>query len=382
MTDVQKLKSICELKKGKKVNSTKKKTETSVPYLLIDTLRGAEPEFFTEDKKYTEAIPSDILIVGDGANSGLVGTDLKGAVGSTIIRLRIKKDVADKDYISYFLLSKFGILNKNIKGAAIPHLKSKEMLEMNISIPSIEEQQLIVDEIEKHLSRLDETVENLKNVKKNLGIYRKSVLKAAFEDDEDNSTLIGEICNLINGRAFKPKEWSSEGLPIIRIQNLNNPRTSFNYCNFKIEDKYYVNSGDLLFAWSGTPGTSFGAHMWSGPKAVLNQHIFRVEIDETKIDKAFFMYLINKNLAEYIFKAHGTAGLAHITKNKFESSKVFIPPLEKQQEIVQDIKSRFSVIDKLEETVNTSLSKAERLRSSILKSAFEGKLVKFKGDEK
>ena len=35
---------------------------------------------------------------------------------------------------------------------------------------------------------------------------------------------LGDVCTLINGRAFTPKEWSKEGLPIIRIQNLNNPK--------------------------------------------------------------------------------------------------------------------------------------------------------------
>ncbi len=43
------------------------------------------------------------------------------------------------------------------------------------------------------------------------------------------SAQIGDLCNLVNGRAFKPNEWANEGLPIIRIQNLNNPDAKFNY---------------------------------------------------------------------------------------------------------------------------------------------------------
>jgi type I restriction-modification system DNA methylase subunit len=58
---------------------------------------------------------------------------------------------------------------------------------------------------------------------------------------------ITNACELINGRAFKPNEWVFERLPIIRIQNLNNDKADFNYCNFKVDKKYLVNNGQLLF---------------------------------------------------------------------------------------------------------------------------------------
>ena len=88
---------------------------------------------------------------------------------------------------------------------------------------------------------------------------------------------IGELCDLKNGRAFKPTEWGSKGLPIVRIQNLNNLEASFNNYDGDIGDRFLIERGDLLFAWSGTPGTSFGAHIWRGGRAALNQHIFRVD---------------------------------------------------------------------------------------------------------
>lgn len=82
---------------------------------------------------------------------------------------------------------------------------------------------------------------------------------------------VGNVCSLINGKAFKPSDWSPTGLPIVRIQNLNDPNKPFNFYNGKIEEKFYVRTGDLLFAWSGTPGTSFGAHIWNGGPALLNR---------------------------------------------------------------------------------------------------------------
>ena len=95
-TQTKKLKDICEIAKGKKVKIINEKTKNSIPYLLIITLRGQKPIFFTEDEKYTEAQETDILMVFDGANSGLVGTGLRGAVGSTIGRIRLNKNILNK----------------------------------------------------------------------------------------------------------------------------------------------------------------------------------------------------------------------------------------------------------------------------------------------
>ncbi len=124
------------------------------------------------------------------------------------------------------------------------------------------------------------------------------------------ATPIGSLCSLINGMAFKPTDWATVGLPIIRIQNLNRPDAEFNHCNTDVEERYIVEPNELLFAWSGTPGTSFGAHIWRGPRAVLNQHIFRVLFDEDEIDKGFFKIAINAKLDELIRQAHGGVGLA------------------------------------------------------------------------
>ena len=86
---------------------------------------------------------------------------------------------------------------------------------------------------------------------------------------------IGDLCNFISGNGFRPSDWRSSGLPIIRIQNLNGSR-SFNYFAGQPKEKWIVNPGDLLFAWAGVKGVSFGPTIWSGPRGVLNQHIFRV----------------------------------------------------------------------------------------------------------
>src|SRR5947207_1104116 len=119
---------------------------------------------------------------------------------------------------------------------------------------------------------------------------------------------IGQVCDLVNGRAFKPHEWDVDGLPIIRIQNLNDPKKPFNYTKQSLPEKFKVRSGDTLLSWSGTPGTSFGCFRWNGPDGWLNQHIFNVRLDGSVLPD-FFTYQINSKLQELIGRAHGGVGL-------------------------------------------------------------------------
>jgi type I restriction enzyme S subunit len=146
---------------------------------------------------------------------------------------------------------------------------------------------------------------------------------------------IGDICNLQNGKAFKPSEWSEEGAPIVRIQNLNNERKPFNYCDFEVDKKFKIDSGDLLFSWSGTPGTSFGAFFWDRGPAVLNQHIFNVLVNEQIVRKDYLRLAMNAKLNEIIGQAHGGVGLQHITKGKLEAIKIPLPSLETQKQIAE-----------------------------------------------
>lgn len=182
---------------------------------------------------------------------------------------------------------------------------------------------------------------------------------------------IGDLCDLINGRAFRPTDWANAGLPIIRIQNLNRQDADYNFCDFEVDDRFIVEPGELLFAWSGTPGTSFGAHVWNGPRAVLNQHIFRVRYDNRLVDRDFFKRAINSTLTELIGKAHGGVGLAHVTKGKFEATEVPIPPLAEQRRIVAKLDALTARLARARAELDRVPVFAQRLRNSILDLTFE-----------
>ena len=169
------------------------------------------------------------------------------------------------------------------------------------------------------------------------------------------------------------------GLPIVRIQNLNDEKAPFNYYDKSVEEDVHLYGGELLFAWSGTPGTSFGAHIWRNQEAVLNQHIFKLLFDETALFKPYYMYALNQRVGSLIKAAHGSAGLQHVTRGVFESTLIPLPPFAEQIRIVEKLNVLFPIVDHYSSAYNNlnNLQSAfpEALKKSILQEAVQGKLV-------
>ncbi len=174
----------------------------------------------------------------------------------------------------------------------------------------------------------------------------------------------------INGRAFKPIEWKIQGLPIIRIQNLNNSEATFNYSDNEHEEKYKVNNGDLLVAWSA----SLGVYIWNRSDAWLNQHIFRVEVNESIVIKAFLYYGIKEAINDLYKKTHGT-GIVHVTKPVFEAHKIPVPPLNEQRRIVVKLEKLLQKVDACTERLDKIPTILKRFRQSVLAAACSGRLT-------
>ena len=146
---------------------------------------------------------------------------------------------------------------------------------------------------------------------------------------------LGDIATYINGYAFKPTDWSEDGLPIIRIQDLTGNSYQANRYNGVYATKYEVNNGDVLISWSA----SLGVYIWKGEKAVLNQHIFKVVFDKAELNKSFFVHQVKNILEKASSEAHG-ATMKHLTKPVFDSLPFYLPSMDEQEKIA-------SVLDKV-----------------------------------
>ena len=157
---------------------------------------------------------------------------------------------------------------------------------------------------------------------------------------------LGDIATYINGYAFKPIDWQSEGMPIIRIQNLNNPNQEFNYFNGAIDEKYVVRRGDILISWSA----SIGVFEWDREDAVLNQHIFKVKFDKIEVNKTYFKFVVSKALERAMQYMHGST-MKHITKGYFDAIPISLPDLKTQQKIADALTKANELIDKRKEQI-------------------------------
>ena len=166
---------------------------------------------------------------------------------------------------------------------------------------------------------------------------------------------LGDVATYINGYAFKPTDWSNEGIPIIRIQDLTGNSYQANRYNGKYDPKYEVNYGDVLISWSA----SLGVYVWTGETAVLNQHIFKVQFDKADVDKDFFVNQVECILNNASSEAHG-ATMKHLTKPVFDALPFYLPNIEEQKIIANELNK----VSKLISLRKQQLSKLDELVKS------------------
>ncbi len=331
--------------------------------------------FTDKDLERCVVTKGDLLVCegGDIGRAAIWNYDYDICIQNHIHRLRGKLQLCNLFY--YYVFYEYKLINCiSSKGTTIQGLSSKEIDTLLIPLPPLAEQKRIVAEIEKWFALIDELDANKQDLQGAIKQVRAKVLDLAIhgklvpQAPTDESAIdllrrinphyppsdtshyqnvpqgwevlkVGEVADYINGRAFKPEEWEQQGLPIIRIQNLNDENAAYNYSTAKFEDKYLIHKGDLLFAWAA----SLGTYIWSKGDAWLNQHIFKV-IPKAFILKEFLYYSFIVMIGDFYAESHGS-GMVHITKGKFENKPILIPPITEQKRIVSKIEKILSVID-------------------------------------
>ena len=159
-------------------------------------------------------------------------------------------------------------------------------------------------------------------------------------------------------------------MPIVRIQNLNNPNAGFNYCDpLIVDERHLIGDGAFLISWSGTPGTSFGAFIWQRGNGALNQHIFRCVQVGAAFEPRFLRLAINTQLDVLISQAQGGVGLQHVTKGTLEKLPLALPPFAEQHRIVAKVDELMALCDQLEAQLTTTQTDSRRLLEAVLESA-------------
>ncbi|WP_210731787.1 restriction endonuclease subunit S [Sphingomonas sp. PAMC26645] len=316
-------------------------------------------------KKSRYVKPGDFLL-SNSMSFGrpyIMATD--GCIHDGWLLLRPRANDIDQDYLYHILGSQpvYDQFVRQATGGVVNNLNSSIVAAVQVPFPPLNVQREIVAQIEGYQKVID-------GARAVLESYHPRVpVDAAWPMVE-----IGSCCRLINGRAFKPSDWESEdggGLPIIRIQNLNSPSANLNYYSGDVKSQFIVEPGELLFSWSGSRGTSFGAHIWNGSKAILNQHIFRVLLDESQTVKSFMLHILNAAVEEVEDNLHGGVGLVHITKGNLEKIKIPLPPLKTQQSIAAEIEAEQTLVAANRELITRFETKVKQAIASVWGGARE-----------
>lgn len=179
--------------------------------------------------------------------------------------------------------------------------------------------------------------------------------------EDSRLKYIGEY---INGYAFKPEDWSSEGLPIIRIQDLTESNSNPNYFKGTINEKYLIKDGDILVSWAAT----LAAFKWNRGDAWLNQHIFKA-IPNLNINYDFFFWILRiamKNMKNG--EEHGIM-MEHVTSDLFGNFPIPIPPLREQEAIAAYLDKKCGSIDTVISTQERRIALLEELKQSVITEA-------------
>jgi type I restriction enzyme S subunit len=173
-------------------------------------------------------------------------------------------------------------------------------------------------------------------------------------------TKMKYVGDYLNGYPFKPTDWGDEGRLIIRIQNLTEGRGSENFYSGEIDPKYIVRTGDYLFSWS----TTLGLYEWKRDEGLLNQHIFKVELNNILFKKYYF-WVIQGVIKELSNESHGST-MTHLTKDVFGNIRLPLPPLSEQQQIVSYLDTKTSLIDTLIENTQKKIELLKEKRTSLI----------------
>ena len=344
---------------------------------------------------------NDLLIslTGNVGRVGLLTRDmLPAALNQRVSCIRIlNKNVVFFKYLYYYLQQNAFERDciKASNGVAQLNLSTKWLENYQIFLPSLEEQQLIVTKIEELFSKLDKGVEELNKIKEQLKIYRQAVLKEAFEGNFLLPKRIPQY-DLLEKFIEKPRYGTSKkcsyendnSTPVYRIPNINIQDNTINQEDLKFAkfdesefESLALQEGDVLIIRSN------GSVSLVGRAAIIRKqdlsglfagYLMRLRIcDFSKINPKYLIHFLNSHEARtYIEQtAKSTSGVNNINSSEICALKVPIFTLDEQNAIIREIESRLSVCEKVEQTVNQSLQKSESLRQSILKQAFEGKLV-------
>lgn len=309
-------------------------------------------------------------------------------------------------------------VGESIKGVGRPRVNLGDLRALELAIPPLPEQERIVAAIEEAFSKLDAGEAGLRTVRRLLKRTRDAVLAAAVtgrlvpQDPTDTPatelladvgaeavdppvseatpigwawSLLGEVTEIGGGIQKQPKRAPSRHpVPFLRVANVGRGTLDLDDVHLiEVFDgelaRYGLRAGDLLVVEGNGSADQIGrAALWPGAiePCVHQNHLIRVRPTRVVVPAFLELYWNSPGGSHRVQSvASSTSGLHTLSTGKLKSLPVVVPPLEEQARIVAEVERQLTFLDVCERTTYAELTRSAALRRSVLKSAFEGRLV-------
>lgn len=268
------------------------------------------------------------------------------------------------------------------KSTTIPSLAKRDLENVEMPVPPLDEQSRIVAHIDELFSELDKAVDTLKTTKEQLAVYRQAVLKDAFSCLPE-TVKMDKIADMIDPQPSHrtPPEYKN-GIPYIGIGDIDYQNKKINFEDARkvspevLDEhlyRYTIHKGDFVMGKIGTIGKPY--KIPDEQNYALSANVILIQPNKEKIYPEFLFWQFSSSLVtkQLTLGAKATSQPAFgIKKARLLSIKIC--ELEKQFKIIKRLEAEMSCCDNIEKTVDTALAQADAMRQSILKQAFEGKI--------
>ena len=325
-------------------------------------------------------LPKDILIAMSGGTTGKLGINKSPNIyyqNQRVGVIRENKDILNHMYLFYYLHTKSEESLRIASGAAQPNLSTSQIKDYVIPLPTLPEQQKIVSAFDAAFAKIEEINANAnKQLSEARILFQKALTKAMEPKEGWEEKKLGNVAKIQNGFAFKSNLFKNEGLPIVRISNIQNGEIDatglvyFNMEDYDIDfDGFRILPNDILIAMSGGTTGKLGVNK-TEKIYYQNQRVGVIREDGNKLNHRYLYYFLHTKSEESLKIAAGAAQ-PNLSTSQIKDFIIHFPSLSEQQHIVSRLDALSEKIRVLEENQKKVIAECNILKQALLRQVFE-----------
>jgi type I restriction enzyme M protein len=374
------LKDLCDdiLSGGTPATGNKEFYKGTIPWIssadIID-LKTAEPRRFITQKAIensaTNLIPKGNIIVVTRVSLGkLFLNDFDVCISQDSQGLIVKKDIVLPEYLVLILSKQVQIFKTTSQGSTIQGVTKAQLANLQIPVPPLEIQRLIVDEIASHQRLIDGARQVVEGWKPDVQIELDELLKEA-KDEIWKRVPLAEVCEQITDGTHVTPTYTEDGIPFLRVTDITGSNDSKKFIS-KEEHKQLIKrckpvKGDVLYSKNGTIGVAKYID-WDWEFSIFVS-LAMLKPKRDILDGKYLESFLNSDDAYFQATAHSKSGtVTNLHLVEIKQMEIPLPPLEVQREIVGRIETERAIVHGNRELIRLYEEKVKK----VIERVWEG----------